>query len=159
MSLNKYIRSHDQIYHVFHEGLFPFLIRLGARFILIIAALFLTWSLPLLPSVITIAGVILLSHMTIDYLSRVYMVTSYSLYKKEGIIARTVHFADASEITDVQILQTAMQRIIWKTGNLKINTEGSEGYEIVVKNVSNPFQKKQMMYAVWHEHKPAIHID
>ena len=97
--------------------------------------------------------------MTIDYLSRVYMVTSYSLYKKEGIIARTVHFADASEITDVQILQTAMQRIIWKTGNLKINTEGSEGYEIVVKNVSNPFQKKQMMYAVWHEHKPAIHID
>jgi uncharacterized membrane protein YdbT with pleckstrin-like domain len=52
---------------------------------------------------------------------------------------------DYSKITDVVVQQTFLGRILTKSGNLFINTSGSSNHELIIKDIDNPYQVKQIL--------------
>ena len=66
-----------------------------------------------------------------------YVVTSGRVYSKTGLISRRVRDAALEKVTDAAIYQGFMGRILGY-GDVRINTAGTVGYEIVFSGISDP---------------------
>lgn len=70
--------------------------------------------------------------------------TDRVLIKKGWIGTKTIS-AKFSRITDVNVSQSLIERIL-KTGTISINTAGSEGYEVILKHVAVPYSLKKDLH-------------
>ncbi|MDA3802564.1 MAG: PH domain-containing protein [Patescibacteria group bacterium] len=70
--------------------------------------------------------------------------TDRVLIKKGWIGTKTIS-AKFSRITDVNVSQSLIERIL-KTGTISINTAGSEGYEVILKHVATPYNLKKDLH-------------
>lgn len=85
------------------------------------------------------------------FLTTVYFVTNTKIYKRIGIGFMTVTSAKHTEIDDMKIKQSFLERILFNTGTLKFNTLGSDRYEIILPRVGEPFSLKRILYEAWNK--------
>lgn len=88
-------------------------------------------------AVIALIGVIGLLIELISWFSRVYVVTTEEVYRKHGIISRKVTNMNHGQIQNTTFTQSVLGRLL-SYGDVKVDTAGGEGAEVVFKYVRNP---------------------
>jgi uncharacterized membrane protein YdbT with pleckstrin-like domain len=78
------------------------------------------------------------------YLKRVniYIITNKRLIIHRGWFSTNLKSIGFEQITDIKVLQFFIDRIIFKTGTLKINTAGTGDYEINLHCIEDPYKIK-----------------
>jgi membrane protein YdbS with pleckstrin-like domain len=77
--------------------------------------------------------------------SNEFVFTTDRILIKKGWIGTKTISAKFSRITDINVSQSLIERIL-KTGTISINTAGSEGYEVVLKHVASPYNLKKDLH-------------
>lgn len=95
-----------------------------------------------------ILGIVTL-YLVIAFFSTVYFATDQKIYKRVGVGFTKVSAAKKTEIDDLVILQSFLEKWLFNTGTIKFNTPGSAGFEIVLPRVADPFLTKQTLYRIW----------
>lgn len=71
-----------------------------------------------------------------------YVSTDKKIYKKTGLIWSKTIEIDRQNITDIGVEESLLEKILYKTGSLKINTAGSDKVEAILVRVANPRKRK-----------------
>ena len=71
-----------------------------------------------------------------------YVSTDKKIYKKTGLIWSKVIEIDKRSITDIGVEESLLEKILYKTGSLKLNTAGSDKVEAILVRVANPRKRK-----------------
>jgi len=74
-----------------------------------------------------------------------YAFTNRRILVLKGWLSTNLTSVDFNQITDVRVEQSFFDKVIFKTGNLIINTAGTPFPEIVLTIIENPFQTKQKL--------------
>lgn len=85
------------------------------------------------------------------FLTTVYFVSNFKIYKRVGFGFATVTSAKHTEIDDMKVKQDFIEKMLFNTGTLKFNTPGSDGYEIILPRVAQPFDMKKILYDAWNK--------
>jgi hypothetical protein len=86
-----------------------------------------------------------------DYSQSVFVVTNQRVISvdQHGFWKRKITETEIEKIQDVSSETSGIFRTMFKFGNLMIRTAGvSQGSEIVVKNIANPYQVQQKIVAI-----------
>lgn len=78
-----------------------------------------------------------------------YFVTNQKIYKLTGLMWRKLESARAEQIENVNVHQSVLLRVIC-VGRLRFQTAGADASEIVLHNVSRPFEMKKKVETVWN---------
>lgn len=126
------------IYH-FLDGLV-----VAAVLLAIAAAAYLFWpagtgGVPAIVPAAVLAGVAVLSAVwtLLERWRITYLVTTHQVYVKRGLISRTVKNLHVDQIQNTSFTESLLGRL-FSYGHVRIDTAGSEGAEIVLRNVANP---------------------
>ncbi len=81
------------------------------------------------------------------YLKRanIYLITNKRIIIHKGWFCTRVVSVDFIQITDVKVIKPFIEKIIYKTGTLKINTAGMEIHPIILHHIENPFDIKRIL--------------
>jgi membrane protein YdbS with pleckstrin-like domain len=84
------------------------------------------------------------------YLKRanIYLITNKRIIIHKGWLFTYLKSIDFQQITDIKVIQSFIDKIIFKTGTLKINTAGTQDYEIALSCVENPHKIKTIIIEV-----------
>jgi uncharacterized membrane protein YdbT with pleckstrin-like domain len=63
----------------------------------------------------------------------------------KGWLSTRLVSVDYDKITDIEVVQPFLEKLIFKTGGLAINTAGTGGREIVLNHIENPFEIKKKL--------------
>ncbi len=77
-------------------------------------------------------------------ISNEFIFTNKRVIVKRGWIETNVKTIYYDRITDISVSQSLLERII-KTGTISISTAGSDGYEVVLWHIKNPYEIKNML--------------
>lgn len=66
-----------------------------------------------------------------------YLVTTHQVYVKRGLVSRTVKNLHVEQIQNTSFTESLLGRLL-SYGNVRIDTAGSEGPEMVLRNVADP---------------------
>lgn len=91
----------------------------------------------ILAGLIVLVGVVGLVGELISWWSRLYVVTTEEVYRKHGIVSRKVTNLSHGQIQNTTFSQSILGRLL-SYGNVKIDTAGGDGAEVVFKNVGDP---------------------
>lgn len=61
----------------------------------------------------------------------------------KGWLSTKLTSIDYDKITDITVLEPFLDRLIYKTGSLAINTAGTALHEVVLKHIEDPYKIKQ----------------
>lgn len=86
----------------------------------------------------------------IEFLTNIYFVTEKKIYRRRGVGFVKVVSAKKDEILDMEISQGLVERFLFRTGTIKLNTAGSPGFEIILPRTESPYQKKKEIYDIWN---------
>lgn len=90
-----------------------------------------------------IAFVLWLSYLQL--ISERYVITDKKISILSGLLNKSIKDIPHSKITDSQITQSFFEKLFFKSGTILLNTAGSDGYEISIKHVNNPFEVKKIV--------------
>jgi membrane protein YdbS with pleckstrin-like domain len=81
------------------------------------------------------------------YLKRanIYAFTNKRVLIHKGWLSTNLTSVDYSKITDIYVSEDWIQKLLTKSGTIKVNTAGSGGEEVVFKNVANPYKLKKLL--------------
>jgi uncharacterized membrane protein YdbT with pleckstrin-like domain len=93
------------------------------------------------------AGALIPAFYYFFYLKKanVYAFTNKRILIHRGWLSTNLTSIDYAKITDVFVSEGILQKLITKSGTLKINTAGSGGEEVVLNNVANPYKLKKLL--------------
>lgn len=74
--------------------------------------------------------------------SNIYLITDKRILIHKGWLSSNLKSIRHSQITDINVIKPFFDKIIFKTGTLKINTAGSDTYETALCHIENPFEIK-----------------
>lgn len=74
-----------------------------------------------------------------------YAFTDRRVLVHKGWLSTKMITTEYQKITDVTVLEPLLQRLIFATGTLVVNTAGSKGEEIVLDNVERPYELKKKL--------------
>lgn len=74
--------------------------------------------------------------------SNIYVLTNKRIVVKRGWLSTETITGSYEKITDIYVSQTFIERFLFLTGTIKIDTAGDVGYEIVLSDVHNPEKLK-----------------
>ena len=79
------------------------------------------------------------------YLKRanIYIITNKRVIVHRGLFSTRLITVTFREITDLKVIQSFADRIIYRTGILKINTAGMEAHPIVLSHIENPYMLRK----------------
>lgn len=90
-----------------------------------------------------IAFVLWLSYLQL--ISERYVITDKKILILSGLLNKSIKDIPHSKITDSQITQSFFEKLFFESGTILLNTAGSDGYEISIKHVNNPFEVKKIV--------------
>lgn len=96
---------------------------------------------------ISIVIPIILAFYYFFYLKRanIYAFTNKRILIHKGWLSTHLTSVDYHKITDIHVKEGFFERIITKSGSLIIDTAGTSGEEIILKNVANPYKLKKLL--------------
>lgn len=149
MRLNNFTGFNEMVRFKFREGLQYFFIQLWviATFFALLVYVFLEEDFFWIP----IAGlglVVFLLRIYKHYLT-IYFVTDIKVYRKVGLLAPKVTGVKGREVDDIIVQQSFLDRFLFDKGEIRINTPGSDKFELKLKRVGNPFAKKKQIEQIW----------
>lgn len=65
---------------------------------------------------------------------------------KKGWLNTKIKSADYDEVSDIEAKQGFFEKIIYGTGTIMISTPGSDGYELIINRIDNPYELKKELY-------------
>ncbi len=74
-----------------------------------------------------------------------YAFTDHRVLIHTGWLSTKLVSTEFSKITDVTVTEPIVDRLLFKTGGLDINTAGSKGEEIKLKHVERPYELKKTL--------------
>lgn len=77
--------------------------------------------------------------------ANIYAFTTDRIVIHQGWLSTKMTTVDYNKITDIHVNEPLLERVLYKTGNLAINTAGSSKLEIVLKNIERPFEVKKKL--------------
>ena len=77
--------------------------------------------------------------------SNAYAFTNKRVLIHRGWLSTNLISVDYVKITNIFISQSFFQKILTKTGTIAIDTAGTGGEEVVLKNINNPYKLKQLL--------------
>jgi len=77
--------------------------------------------------------------------SNVYAFTNKRVLIHRGWLSTNLISIDYHKITDIYVSESFFQRILTESGTIAIDTAGTSGEEIVLKNISNPYKVKILL--------------
>lgn len=77
--------------------------------------------------------------------ANVYAFTNKRVLIHKGWLSTSLVSIDYSKITDVYVSEPFLQRVFTKSGLISIDTAGTGGQEVVLKNVANPYKLKKLL--------------
>jgi membrane protein YdbS with pleckstrin-like domain len=91
------------------------------------------------PLILVLFGISLAARPLIDYYSTQYAITSGDVYKKTGILSRSVQQIPHRRIQNTTCSQSFFERVL-SYGDLKIYTAGSDTHDIVFEDIPKPME-------------------
>lgn len=82
--------------------------------------------------------------------SNAYAFTNRRVLIHRGWLSTSSMSIDYDKITDIRVEQSFVDKLISKTGTLSINTAGSIGVEVVLKNITDPYEVKKRLDSIRH---------
>lgn len=149
MALDKYITPGETLKISFRMSLRWILILIITSSLIFGGLTFFFWGDDFLVLTLGILWGLIIAYLLIYYFSIIYFVTNQKIYKKSGIVWSKIEAAKIKEITDVLVVQTAIEALLYGTGTIKINTAGTTKYEIVMQRVAAPFERRKSIYALF----------
>ncbi len=92
-------------------------------------------------------GILLLLAIYIKRLTSIYAITNKKVYSRFGFISRDISSALLENITDNELSQSIIGRIL-DYGTVKFNTAGSSNVEIIFKGVTDPHDRISKVYSL-----------
>ena len=77
--------------------------------------------------------------------SNLYAFTNKRILIHRGWLSTNLISVDYNKITNIFVSQSFFQKILTKTGTIAIDTAGTGGEEVVLKNVNDPYELKQLL--------------
>lgn len=77
--------------------------------------------------------------------SNVYAFTNKRVLIHRGWLSTHTTSIDYNKITDVHIREPFFDRVITHTGGIAINTAGSGGLEVILRNIESPYEIKKQL--------------
>ena len=108
-----------------------------------------TWSI--LAAILTLYAFGFAALFTIFYFffylkkANVYAYTNKRVLIHKGWLSTSLTSVDYPKITDVHVSEPFLQRVFTQSGSIAINTAGSGGEEVILKNVANPYKLKKLL--------------
>jgi uncharacterized membrane protein YdbT with pleckstrin-like domain len=137
-----------------HFGSLLGLIILGI--VLVFFGIILTLNSPIGISLIFV-GMIPLIEAFLEMLKTEYVITNKRVYAKTGLLNRKATDASFEKITDASISQSFSGRL-FNFGDVRINTAGTQNYEIVFKGVSHPILVRSKIKSVSENYEKSVRI-
>lgn len=91
----------------------------------------------LYPLVLSAVGVLLAAVTYVRFKVVAYVLTTEELYRKEGLVSRSVQTLRLDRVQDHGFEQSAKQRLLGY-GDVSVSTAGSSGTDLAFRNVPNP---------------------
>lgn len=85
-------------------------------------------------------------------ISNEFLFTNQRIIVKRGWIETSIKTIYYSQITDISVNQSFLERIIG-SGTISISTAGSDGYEVVLYHIKNPYKMKKILYDIKLEYQ------
>lgn len=81
------------------------------------------------------------------YLKRAnkYAFTNKRVLIHKGWLSTHLTSVDYNQITDIRVEQSFLDRVVYKTGSLAINTAGTGFHEVVLEHIENPFEVRKKL--------------
>ncbi len=81
------------------------------------------------------------------YLKRanIYIITNRRVLIHRGWLSTRLISADFQQISDIKVVQPFIDRVIYRTGILKINTAGMEAHPIILSHIERPYKIKRKL--------------
>lgn len=93
------------------------------------------WS----PLVLVVVGIVLALRPLIGHYSTQYAITSGDVYKKTGILSRSIEQIPHRRIQNTACSQSILERLL-SYGDLTIYTAGSDTHDIIFENIPSPMK-------------------
>lgn len=77
--------------------------------------------------------------------SNAYAFTDHRVLVHTGWLSTKMISTEYQKITDVTVKEPILDRLLFHTGGLEINTAGSKGEEIVLKHIERPYEIKKKL--------------
>lgn len=77
------------------------------------------------------------------YLNYQFILTNHRIIEVQGVISKRTISSNFVSITDIIVKQDPVERFIFNTGTIYINTAGSPQAEIILLGIDNPYLYKQ----------------
>jgi membrane protein YdbS with pleckstrin-like domain len=98
--------------------------------------------------IVLFAPILLFYHLFYLKLANTFVLTDHRIIVKKGWLNTTVKSADYNEISDIEAKQGFFERIIYNTGTVMVSTPGSDGYELNLSRIANPYEIKKRLYEI-----------
>lgn len=119
------------------------IILLGIGVWLVVQGVILNFSLPsfipggIIVGILVVLGIWVALKPVLDWWSIRYLITTQEVYKKQGLVSRTVKNIALDKVQNTSFTQSVMGRL-FSYGNVHIDTAGSGGTEMVFDSVGDP---------------------
>jgi membrane protein YdbS with pleckstrin-like domain len=164
-SIDKHLSPHEKLIKKFRPSRIAYVHHYVPTILLLVISLFFSfYNEPGTHRFVFLAFVNLLSTITavlcalyllrLEYVvwsHRYALTTKRAIYSK-GLFSETFTSTQYTNITDIGMRQTLLDKLL-RTGNLYINTAGSDGYEIHYHHITQPLRIKGMLQELQHKGK------
>lgn len=149
MGLEKYI-DHDEKIHLKFGISFQYMFFKTLSSVLLFSGLiFIAPKSDVILILFLVMLSLVLSYIWVIYLATAYFVTGNKMYKKTGVFWAKIIEAKKEEITDIIVQRGILERFIFNTGVIKMNTSGGPTIEMILPHVGAPHEKKKQITEIW----------
>lgn len=82
--------------------------------------------------------------------SNIYVVTNKRIIIHKGWLFTDLKSVSFQQITDIRVIQSFVDKMLFNTGILKINTAGRDDYEVILHHIENPHKVKTKIVEIRH---------
>jgi len=100
--------------------------------------------------IVTGTGAIGIVYYALIFFATRYFVTEKEIYKRTGIFWTKVVSVKQDEIENMEASQPFLAGKFFNMGTLIFSTSGTTAFQMIVKNVSDPFRRRKQIEAVWN---------
>lgn len=93
-------------------------------------------------------GIVLFYNLFYQKRAHAYAFTNKRVLIHRGWLGTRTTSVDYNHITDVHVLEPFVERVIYKSGSIAINTAGSSNLEIVLRHIDAPYEIKKKLDAL-----------
>jgi uncharacterized membrane protein YdbT with pleckstrin-like domain len=137
---DKIIGKDEQIKYVFSVGYSFITLSMTFWAIISIFFLFFSYSIGIFTFIITI-----FYHLYYLKIANVYILTNKRMVVKKGWLSNRTISIDYGNITDITIHENFIYRLLTCTGDMIINTAGTDKAETILRHIENPHEVKNII--------------